>query len=72
MFRHTKERKHDFEHKELFEQRINGLLKHSNECEILTFIESSKKVKGYGSIKEHNLNIFKKHTSENSINAVKI
>ena len=72
VFRYTKERKHDFEHKKLFEQRLNSILEHSNECEILTLIESSKKVKGYGSIKEHNLNIFKKHTSKNSINAIKI
>jgi hypothetical protein len=35
-------------------------------------VESSKKVKGYGSIKEKNLDMFKKNISKKSINFINI
>jgi len=72
IFRYSKERRHDFEHKKLFEQKLNNILKHSNDHEITQLIESSKKVKGYGSIKEKNLAIFKKDISNSPINFLNI
>ena len=51
---------------------LNNILKHSNDHSITQLIESSKKVKGYGSIKEKNLAIFKKNISNMPINFVKI
>jgi len=68
IFRYSKERRHDFEHKKLFEQKLNDILKHLDDQEITKLIESSKKVKGYGSIKEKNLAIFKKNIFNPPIN----
>ena len=72
IFRYSKERRHDFEHKKLFEEKLIDILKHSNEQEITQLIESSKKVKGYGSIKEKSLAIFKKNISNSPINFLNI
>ena len=72
LFKYTKERQHDFEHKRIFEKRLDSVLMHSNESELSELVENSKKVRGYGSIKKSNLNSFKRYLSKNSINFIKI
>ena len=72
LFKYTKERQHDFEHKRIFKKRLDRILMHSNESELSELVENSKKVRGYGSIKQKNLNGFKRYLSKNSINFVKI
>ena len=72
IFKYSKERKHDYEHKRIFEQILNTALKNAKEAELKKLINYSKKVKGYGSIKENNLAIFKKNILNKEINFVKI
>jgi len=72
IFKYSKERKHDYEHKRIFEKILNTALKNAKEVELKKLIDYSKKVKGYGSIKENNLAIFKKNILNKEINFVKI
>ena len=58
--------------KKIFEQTLYAALHNAKESELKKLIDSSKKVKGYGSIKENNLAIFKKNIVNKEINFVKI
>ena len=72
IFKYSKEREHDYEHKRIFEQTLYTALQNAKEAELKKLIDYSKKVKGYGSIKENNLAIFKKNILNKEINFVKI
>ena len=52
LFTYSKERKHVYEHKSIFEQRLNTALKNAKEVELKKLIDDAIKVKGYGSRKE--------------------
>ncbi|MDB2704518.1 hypothetical protein N9Z21_03820, partial [Gammaproteobacteria bacterium] len=67
------ERQNDYEHKRIFEERFFDIVENSKqESELFHLIEASKKVKGYGSIRERNLNIFKENLQNAAINFTKI
>ena len=72
IFKYSKERQHDYEHKRIFEQTLKSVMQNPKEAEFMKLIDCSKKVKGYGSIKENNLAIFKKNILNKVINFVKI
>ena len=73
VFRFSKERQNDYEHKRIFEERFFDIVENSKqESELFHLIEASKKVKGYGSIRERNLNIFKENLQKEAINFIKI
>ena len=73
VFRFSKERQNDYEHKRIFEERFFDIVENSKqESELFHLIEASKKVKGYGSIRERNLNIFKENLQNAAINFTKI
>ena len=73
VFRFSKERQNDYEHKRIFEERFFDIVENSKqESELFHLIEASKKVKGYGSIRERNLNIFKENLQNTAINFTKI
>ena len=73
VFRFSKERQSDYEHKRIFEEKFFDILENSKqESELFYLIEASKKVKGYGSVRERNLNIFKESLQKEAINFTKI
>jgi indolepyruvate ferredoxin oxidoreductase len=69
LFRFSKERKIDLEHKKIYEQRLEDILKNKKPSSELNKLNKiSQKVKGYGPVKESNFQIFKQDIIKRNIN----